>query len=255
MDSMEKRVRSRFSHKTKNFSIKNSNKIFSGIEYYFTQNNLITNYEQTNFFYNCLISNENSLFIILIDRYVKIGFNVIQILSKIKYIISIFNLKLKEYIKKSKENDFNLFTINKEKIFEFLGEIINEIHLFEEQGSFFNLLKKFPKLHLTIFICFLLCVKDYNENVTLNMIYDMYYRMIFKNSELIKKSKLDITLVRKYLEEFFNSNLIAIVKNEKYGNLYQLKMNLYDTVKIVKSLEQDENVLDEDMKRLLNKFN
>ena len=116
MDSMEKRVRSRFSQKTKNFSIKNSNKIFSGIQYYFTQNNIITKYEQTIFFYNCLISNENSLFIILIDRYVKLGYNVIYILTKIKYIISLFNLKLKEYIKKCKENDYNLFTINKEKI-------------------------------------------------------------------------------------------------------------------------------------------
>jgi hypothetical protein len=256
MDSMEKRVRSRFSQKTKNFSIKNSNKIFSGIQYYFTQNNIITNYEQTIFFYNCLISNENSLFIILIDRYVKLGYNVIYILTKIKYIISLFNLKLKEYIKQCKENDYNLFTINKEKIFEFLTEIINEIYIFDEQGSYYNLLLKFPKLHLTIFICFLLCVKDYNENITLNMIYDMYYRMVFKNNILIRKSKLDITLVRKYLEEFYNSNLIGIVKNEKYGNIYQLKMGLYETVKLVKSLEsQDENILDEDMKRLLNKFN
>ncbi len=256
MDSMEKRVRSRFSQKTKNFSIKNSNKIFSGIQYYFTQNNIITNYEQTIFFYNCLISNENSLFIILIDRYVKLGFNVIYILTKIKYIISLFNLKLKEYIKQCNENDYNLFTINKEKIFEFLTEIINEIYIFDEQGSYYNLLLKFPKLHLTIFICFLLCVKDYNENITLNMIYDMYYRMVFKNNILIRKSKLDITLVRKYLEEFYNSNLIGIVKNEKYGNIYQLKMGLYETVKLVKSLEsQDENILDEDMKRLLNKFN
>jgi hypothetical protein len=88
------------------------------------------------------------------------------------------------------------------------------------------------------------------------MIYDMYYRMVFKNNILIRKSKLDITLVRKYLEEFYNSNLIGIIKNEKYGNIYQLKMGLYETVKLVKSLEsQDENILDEDMKRLLNKFN
>ena len=139
-------------------------------------------------------------------------------------------------------------TISKEKVISIINKVLNEIIDKEEKGSYFIFLRNFPKLHITLLLCLCHCTLDYKEKITIGMIYKKYYEMIFMpNRGKVQKSKLDLTLVRKYLEELANSNLILIKNDDKYGCIYELKMPLSETVKVIRSLSAI-NKLDDDMR-------
>ena len=57
-----------------------------------------------------------------------------------------------------------------------------------------------------------------------------------------KKSKLDLVLAKKYLEELANSNLISIKKDDKYGNVYQLKLPISETIKLILHLKKENKI-------------
>jgi hypothetical protein len=147
-------------------------------------------------------------------------------------------------------NEHNSAFIAKDDVMKIVVDVVNDIINSEEQGSYYHLLKNFPKLHITLLLCLCHCICDYKERVTIGMIYKKYYEVIFKpNIGRIQKSKLDLTLVKKYLEELYNSNLISIKNDDKYGNIYELKLPLCEMKKIISSLE-NVNKLDDDMKHM-----
>lgn len=65
------------------------------------------------------------------------------------------------------------------------------------------------------------------------MIYHEY--ISFTTNQNIR-TKLDILIIKKILEELANSNLIHIKSDEKYLNLYELKLPYSETVDLLKEL-------------------
>ena len=64
-----------------------------------------------------------------------------------------------------------------------------------------------------------------------------------------KKSKYDFVLIQKFLEELSNCNLISVKNDDKYGKIYQLKLPLSETRKILQSLKEYDK-LDSEMIKL-----
>lgn len=251
IDQMEKRIRSRFSQKTVFVTVPDITNVVAGVETLIHGNekakNAIDAPSSLELFYDCLVSQKTENFIILLNKYINLGCSIVEILTKIKYIIALVLDRLSAFFEeKHKKCEF----ISSNIVIEFVNKILDDIIIAEQQGSYYNLLKNFPKLHITLLLCLCHCTADYKDKITIGMIYKKYYEMIFMpNVGKTQKSKLDLTLVKKYLEELANSNLIMIRSDEKYGCIYQLKMPIRETVKIIKSLDV-ENKLDDDMKNI-----
>lgn len=250
IDLMEKRIRSRFSQKTVYITVPTLERVFEGLEMIFKLNTDSTSYNALHIasslemFKDCLISHEFPDFILLIQKYIYNGCSIVEILTKFKYILTLILAELKQH------NEHNSAFITKDDVMNIVVNVVDDIVKSEEQGSYYHLLKNFPKLHITLLLCLCHCICDYKERVTIGMIYKKYYEVIFKpNIGRIQKSKLDLTLVKKYLEELYNSNLISIKNDDKYGNIYELKLPLCEMKKIISSLE-NVNKLDDDMKRM-----
>lgn len=248
IDLMEKRIRSRFSQKTVYITVPTLEKVLQGFEVIFKMNS--SSYAHIDIptslelFKECLISEEFPHFILLIQKYIYNGCSIVEILTKLKYILTLILSELKL------RNENGSAFIAREDIMNIIMEVVNDIIQNEEQGSYYTLLKNFPKLHITLLLCLCHCICDYKERITIGMIYKKYYELIFKpNIGRIQKSKLDLTLVKKYLEELYNSNLISIKIDEKYGNIYELKLPLCEMKRIIRSLE-NVNKLDDDMIRM-----
>ena len=242
-DLMEKRNRSRFSQKTIYPNIKSPDKIYSTIEqifinfpflninskvYYNTMNSMKT-------FSNLIFERED--FVILLYKYYINGDSIIEILLKVKYIITMIDISLTDYMNhKNSEGDEILIS----ELIEILNKILKDIKLNEERGSYYNLLKHFPKLHIIFLICLCYCTSDYKENITIGMIYSKYYSLLRRSNT--KKSKLDLVLAKKYLEELCNSNLIYIKNDDKFGCVYQLKLPVKETIKLILKLDEENKI-------------
>ena len=143
---------------------------------------------------------------------------------------------------------FNDYMLKKEKgdeilrseLLEILNNVFKEIEINEEKGSYYSLLKQFPKLHIIFLNALRHCTSDYKENITIGMIYHKYYSLMKRSNS--KKSKLDLVLAKKYLEELANSNLISIKKDDKYGNVYQLKLPISETIKLILHLKKENKI-------------
>jgi hypothetical protein len=147
------------------------------------------------------------------------------------------------------DSALNDYMINKESkgdeilishLIEILDKILKDINLNEEKGSYYNLLKHFPKLHIIFLICLCYCTSDYKDNITIGMIYNKYYSLMRRSNT--KKSKLDLVLAKKYLEELCNSNLIYIKNDDKFGCVYQLKLPVKETIKLILKLDEENKI-------------
>lgn len=250
VDQMEKRIRSRFSQKTIYITIPDLESVINGVEKLFTKNKITKDSLEIptsmDLFFRCLVNEKVGRFIILLQKYIHLGYSIIEILTKIKYIITLTLNDLDSYLKEYKDSNL----IEQEKVIDIINGIINDIIEDEDKGSYYNLLKNFPKLHITLLLCLCHCTVDFQEKITIGMIYKKYYECIFKPTiGKAQKSKLDITLVKKYLEELANSNLITIKKDDKYGNIYELKLPIKVTASIIRNLNEV-NKLDQDMLRM-----
>jgi hypothetical protein len=68
----------------------------------------------------------------------------------------------------------------------------------------------------------------------------------------LTKTKLDLIIVKKALEELLNSNLISVKNDEKYLQVYELKLPLEMTKKIIYKLDDCKNFnYDNEMKSFL----
>ena len=241
-DLMEKRIRSRFSQKTICPNIKKFDNIMLVIEQLFTNfpfqfsNNILNNsfFPIIKEFHDILIQTE--LFIPLIYKYFSLGNGIVEILLKIKYIITMIDMSFNDYMLKKEKGD----EILRSELVEILNNVLKEIEINEEKGSYYSLLKQFPKLHIIFLIALCHCTSDYKENITIGMIYHKYYSLMKRSNS--KKSKLDLVLAKKYLEELANSNLISIKKDDKYGNVYQLKLPISETIKLILHLKKENKI-------------
>lgn len=254
IDLMEKRIRSRFSQKTEFITVTTINDVILGIEKLIKGNPLAVNIKKDapqtalDKFYYCLISEDTPDFILLINKYISLGCSIVEILTKIKYILAMVHTELTTYFATTEKRVDEV--IEREKVIQIINNILTEINDRENKGSYYTLLRNFPKLHITLLICLCHCTGIYKEKITIGMIYKKYYELIFMpNKGKVQKSKLDLTLVKKYLEELANSNLILIKNDDKYGNIYELKMPLKETVRIIQSLSTI-NKLDDDMRHI-----
>ena len=242
-DLMEKRNRSRFSQKTIYPNIKSYEKIFIMIEQILTNfpfQNLDSKVNSTSItsminFSKLLFQRED--FTKLILKYYKNGNSIIEIILLIKYIIIMIDSALNDYmINKESKGDEILIS----HLIEILDKILKDINLNEEKGSYYNLLKHFPKLHIIFLICLCYCTSDYKDNITIGMIYNKYYSLMRRSNT--KKSKLDLVLAKKYLEELCNSNLIYIKNDDKFGCVYQLKLPVKETIKLILKLDEENKI-------------
>ena len=248
IDLMEKRIRSRFSQKTVYITVPRLERVFLGFEVIFRLSagsfDSLGIASSLEMFRDCLISDEFPDFVLLIQKYIHNGCSIVEILTKFKYVLTLILAELKA------QNENGSAFVTRDDVMQVIAGVVNEVISSEDQGSYYHLLKNFPKLHITLLLCLCHCVCDYKERITIGMIYKKYYEVIFKpNIGRIQKSKLDLTLVKKYLEELHNSNLISIKSDDKYGNIYELKLPLCEMKKIIRSLE-NVNKLDDDMIRM-----
>jgi hypothetical protein len=87
------------------------------------------------------------------------------------------------------------------------------------------------------------------------MIYQEYSEFVcpkFQQTS-INKTKLDLIVVKKALEELHNSNLISIISDERYIYLYELKQPFEITQKLIFKLDEFCNGnFDSEMNAFLN---
>ncbi len=68
----------------------------------------------------------------------------------------------------------------------------------------------------------------------------------------LTKTKLDLIIIKKALEELINSNLISVKNDEKYLQVYELKLPLEITKNIIFKLAECKNFnYDNEMKSFL----
>jgi hypothetical protein len=89
------------------------------------------------------------------------------------------------------------------------------------------------------------------------MIYQEYSEYVSpKYHQGLTKIKLDMMLVKKALEELANSNLIHIKNDEKYLNVYELKLPVAITKNIIENISKMEMIsFDSEMNAMLNSIN
>lgn len=76
----------------------------------------------------------------------------------------------------------------------------------------------------------------YKEKISLNLIYQEYTEYCRKNGQSFK---IDSLQIKKKLEELRNSNLIAIKSDEKFTELYDLKVSTNDLRNMLLDLYKD----------------
>jgi len=256
MDQMEKRIRSRSSQKTMYINIEDFHKVINAIEKAFQKNIFEDEEESENideeelkefdycgkFFYDCLLNEDNEEYIFYIEKLVKLGTSIDGILTKIQNQLLMTKIQIENY---QKEYDTNY--IDKDTLIQIILKVTNEIVENERRGYTLNMLLKCSKFQLTLFICLTACVSQFREKILLSTFYNKYKTML--NNYKTKRSKFDLILIQKYLEDLINCNLISIRNDEKYGKLYQLKLPLSEIKKILQKLKEC-NKLDSEMVKL-----
>ncbi len=282
-DMMEKRIRSRFSQKTIFIRIPDGNSIIGILEdiFYNTSKSIdIESKSSLQIFYKILLTTNkleeeeknskdklNFNLILLIQKYVNLGISIKEIITKLKYILTMILMN----IKKIQDKDvFNFST----KIKEIVDVVITEYVTEENNGSYFNLLKSeciickvkinyiiffyldFPKLHIILLICLWRCVGKYKDKITIGMIYaeySLFCQPKYNANSGLSKTKLDLIVVKKALEELLNSNLISVKNDEKYLQVYELKLPYELTQNTISKLDDYNNFnFDSEMKQFLN---
>ena len=219
--------------------------------------NFMNNQNLLRDFYKLFLK-DNKDFEKLIKDKIGMGCGIKEIITQYKYLLTIFLVKIKDYYSKEKK----LFIDNVE-IAKVL-DISFKQYLDETESSYRNMLcsktlktfyyfliqikiyfiylfilidyyqiSDFPKLHITILVCLCRCIRIHKEKIGINMIYHEYLNYV--NNQNIR-TKLDILIIKKILEEMANSNLIYIKSDEKYLNLYELKLPYSETVDLIKEL-------------------
>lgn len=87
------------------------------------------------------------------------------------------------------------------------------------------------------------------------MIYQEYGDFICPKFQYtgLNKTKLDLITIKKALEELANSNLVSIIKDERYVNLYELKQPFEHTQNLIFKLNEWTNGnFDSEMFNFLN---
>ncbi len=297
MDMMEKRVRSRFSQKTIYLTLPNEDDFFYYLEDLFysssKNNNVIPinsvekfigkvndnpftgkrndpidiknlslaknffwNQNILKFFYKKIV-NHNENFKEIFSNKINIGAGIKDIIIQIKYLFTIFLVKLKMHLEKEKK-----IFVEENEIKSIFDNTVNQYRS-ENDSSYKNLLKSklffilfflffihldFPKINILILICLYRCVVKLKDKITLPNIYNDYVE--YKKSKKIN-TILDIIIIRKILEELANSNLIHIKSDEKYLNLYSLKYPTDETAEMIRDLNfsKSRDGLDKDKTR------
>ena len=167
MDLMEKRIRSRFSQKTIFIRIQDESIIVKVLQEFFNNyNNSIHLESKTslqNFFITFLSTNKinesinnigvksdklNFNIIVLIQKYIFLGSSIKEIITKLKYILTMIMMN----INKIQEKEKDIFN-NTTDFAEIIDSVITEYVTDEMNGSYFNLLKSKIKIfYLLIFM-------------------------------------------------------------------------------------------------------
>jgi hypothetical protein len=103
-------------------------------------------------------------------------------------------------------------------------------------------------------ICLLKRVARDKDRITIGMIYQEYSEYVTpKFHSGLTKIKLDMILVKKALEELANSNLIYIRNDDKYVNVYELKLPVGITKNLIEKLSEMSCMsFDREMNGMLN---
>jgi len=258
MDYMEKRINSRYSHKTIYISIENYIEVVNAIEKTLEKkienekspNNSINIYEDDvkvyekcgKLFFSCLINEKNEDFIFYLEKMVKLGMSLEGILNRIKQHILLVKVEIENY-----KNEKNIESIDKPTLIEIISNLTKKVIEEEKRGIILNMLLKCSKFQLMLFICLVSCISKYKEKIILKTFYNKCKTMLTKYMQ--KKSKYDFVLIQKFLEELSNCNLISVKNDDKYGKIYQLKLPLSETRKILQSLKEYDK-LDSEMIKL-----
>lgn len=135
IDLMEKRNRSRFSHKTIHITIPSIDKVINGLEKSFVKSEDATrNKTPVEVFFSLLISDKTESFLMLIHKYIDLGMSIYEILTRIKKILAMIVYHIENKMKK------NVF-ISIDAIENIINAVTFEVKEEETQGSYFTLLK------------------------------------------------------------------------------------------------------------------
>ena len=254
MDQMDKRINSRYSHKTIYISIENFGWVINAIEKTFeksasfcNKNNLseeqiklIDTYGKL--FFKCLINEKMDSYIFYLQKMVNLGLSIEEILNKIKYHLILCKMEIEIFEKETKSE-----TINSVTLIEIISNLTQNMIDRESRGYLLNMLLGCPKLQLILFICLISCFSRYKEQIILTTFYNKAKTLLCKYTQ--KKQGFDLILIQKFLEELNNCNLINIRENEKFGKIYQLKLPIRELRKVLKFLREN-NKLDHEMIKL-----
>jgi hypothetical protein len=96
MDMMEKRIRSRFSQKTMFISINESNDFFAALENILVQFNTLYKVTEKQFDFSNLLMNLITCerFVIVMNKYIEMGLGIKEIITKLRYILTLVVLEL-----------------------------------------------------------------------------------------------------------------------------------------------------------------
>jgi hypothetical protein len=97
-------------------------------------------------------------------------------------------------------------------------------------------------------------VGKYKDKITIGMIYQEYSEYSTpKYQGGLNKNKLDLIFVKKAFEELASSNIITIKNDEKYVNIYELKLPMETTKDIILELNKENHIkFDSEMLTLIN---
>ena len=83
--------------------------------------------------------------------------------------------------------------------------------------------------------------------------YSLFCQPKYNANSGLSKTKLDLIVVKKALEELLNSNLISVKNDEKYLQVYELKLPYELTQNTISKLDDFNNFnFDSEMKQFLN---
>ena len=254
MDQMDKRIGSRYSHKTIYINIENFGWVINAIEKTFNQCALLCNKKNYTeeqlkiidsygkIFYKCLINEKMDTYIFYLEKMVNLGLSIEEILNKIKSHLVLCKVEIENY-----QDNTNEETIDTRTLIEIISNLTQNMIDNENRGYLLNMLLGCSKLQIILFICLISCFSRYKEKIILPTFYNKAKSMLNKYSQ--KKPGYDLILIQKFLEELNNCNIISIRTNEKYGKIYQLKIPLREIKKILKFLKEN-NKLDHEMIKL-----
>lgn len=212
IDSLEKRVKSRFIHTSIHPSINSIDKIYNSI-------NIIFSPSEVKKFSIVSLLLTNLKFNNLLQKYYDIGYSSIFILTKLKKLLCdiLFDiLKIKSIKKEDESISINLL----KEVIEFQLNLISNQ---ETEGSNYEMLKNLTSFHLICIISVISVKKKqkYFDRIKIDSLYKEYLEF----SKISKRTLIiDILQFKKRLEELKNCNIISISYDDKHGEIYDIKL-------------------------------